>query len=143
MGLIPLKEYAQRHGKDPVVVRNKALRGSFETARKIGRQWFIDEDEPYGQTRSDQGYHRPEVMSLSGGIPEGMILLKEYAERNQLNPMVCAQVAEQGKFRTARKIGRQWFIEPDEPFAPVDGRVKSGKYIGFRERYGKKESDKN
>ena len=38
--------------------------------------------------------------------------------------------AERGGFLTARKIGRQWFIDENEPYS--DLRVKSGRYIGRR-----------
>ena len=55
MGLISLMEYARRHGKNPVIVRQKAARGGFNTARKMGRDWFIDEDEPYLDRRIISG----------------------------------------------------------------------------------------
>lgn len=55
MQKITLKEYAERHGKDPVIVRQKALRGGFETAEKIGRDWFIDPAEPYADRRVKSG----------------------------------------------------------------------------------------
>lgn len=55
MALITLKDYAIRLGKNPVVSRQKALRGGFRTARKIGRDWFIDEDEPYTDNRVKSG----------------------------------------------------------------------------------------
>lgn len=45
--LITLKEYAERHGKNPDTVRQKAIRGNFTTAVKKGRDWLIDEAEPY------------------------------------------------------------------------------------------------
>lgn len=51
MGMILLTEYADRHGKERSSVVHKANRGTFKTARKIGRQWFIDEDEPYSDAR--------------------------------------------------------------------------------------------
>jgi len=53
--IITLKEYAERHGKDPVVVRQKAIRGTFQTATKFGCQWVIDEDEPYIDHRVKSG----------------------------------------------------------------------------------------
>ena len=53
--LILLNDYARQHGKNPVVVTQKAERGTFATARKIGRQWFIDEDEPYTDARVTHG----------------------------------------------------------------------------------------
>ena len=47
MALISLNEYAKRHGREASTVRQKALRGGFKTATKIGRDWLIDENEPY------------------------------------------------------------------------------------------------
>ena len=55
MALITLKEYALRHGKNPINAVQKALRGTFKTARKMGRDWVIDEDEPYSDARIKTG----------------------------------------------------------------------------------------
>lgn len=55
MAMITLKEYAERLGKNHVVVIQKAARGTFNTAKKIGVQWFIDEDEPYTDARITSG----------------------------------------------------------------------------------------
>lgn len=55
MAMITLKEYAERLGKNPVVVRQKAIRGTFKTAEKRGRDWWIDEDEPYTDARIKTG----------------------------------------------------------------------------------------
>ena len=49
--LISIVEYAQKHGKEPSTVRQKAERGGFKTARKIGRNWIIDSEEPYEDLR--------------------------------------------------------------------------------------------
>lgn len=51
MAEITLKEYAGRHGKAPVSVRQLAQRGGFRTAHKIGRDWVVDEHEPYPDDR--------------------------------------------------------------------------------------------
>ena len=48
---ITLKEYAERHGRVLATVRQKAYRGGFKTARRVGRDWLIDEDEPYTDRR--------------------------------------------------------------------------------------------
>jgi hypothetical protein len=53
--LIPLGEYAARHGRDPSSARCKAERGGFESAVKIGRNWLIDPDEPYADLRFSGG----------------------------------------------------------------------------------------
>lgn len=45
MAMIFLRDYAKKHGKTANAMRNKAERGNFETAKKIGRDWLIDENE--------------------------------------------------------------------------------------------------
>lgn len=53
--LISIVEYAQLHGKNPANARQMALRGSFATARKIGRNWVIDSVEPWPDHRIRSG----------------------------------------------------------------------------------------
>lgn len=53
--LISLVEYARRHGKDPATARQMALRSGFETARKIGRNWVIEDTEPWPDRRVKTG----------------------------------------------------------------------------------------
>jgi len=52
--LVSLAEYARMHGKAYRTVRQKAELGNFRTARKIGRNWVIDSDEPYIDYRKKQ-----------------------------------------------------------------------------------------
>ena len=49
--IVSLAEYARLHGKAEGTVRQKAIRGGFKTARKIGRNWAIDRNEPYVDLR--------------------------------------------------------------------------------------------
>lgn len=51
---ITLKEWAIRHGIDPATARQKALRGGFQTAEKVGRDWMIDADEPHVDLRKER-----------------------------------------------------------------------------------------
>ena len=53
--LISLSKYAAAHGKAAISVRQKACRGGFRTAKKIGRNWVIDSDEPYSDRRIKSG----------------------------------------------------------------------------------------
>lgn len=46
MAMIFLRDYAKKHGKTPSAMRIKAERGNFKTAKKYGRDWMIDENEP-------------------------------------------------------------------------------------------------
>lgn len=52
--LISLAEYARLNGREASSVRRKAMRGGFKTARKIGRNWVIDKNEPYTDLREKQ-----------------------------------------------------------------------------------------
>jgi len=59
--LISLSEYAKIHGRVEASVRQKVLRGKFKTAIKIGRNWCIDSDEEYIDSRVTSGkYKKPE-----------------------------------------------------------------------------------
>lgn len=49
--LISLTKYAEKHGKNESSARRMALRGRFLTAEKIGRNWVIDENEPWPDYR--------------------------------------------------------------------------------------------
>lgn len=53
--LIPLKEYARRLGKNPDNARHLCQRGSLQTACKIGRDWLVDENEPWPDRRIKSG----------------------------------------------------------------------------------------
>ena len=53
--LISLVEYAAAHGKTESAARRMALRGSFSTAQKIGRNWVIDDAEPWPDRRITSG----------------------------------------------------------------------------------------
>ena len=46
MAMIFLRDYAKKHGKTTDAMRQKAIRGNFKTAKKFGRDWLIDENEP-------------------------------------------------------------------------------------------------
>ena len=54
MALILLKEYAERHGVAKTTVQDRITRGTTK-AVKIGRMWFIDEDEPFEDHRVTSG----------------------------------------------------------------------------------------
>ncbi len=43
---ITLKEWAEKNGIHPDTARQRANRGAFQTARKIGNLWIIDPNEP-------------------------------------------------------------------------------------------------
>jgi hypothetical protein len=53
--LISIKEYAERNGLRHDNVRHKCQRGSYKTAKKIGRDWLIDENEKDADHRIKTG----------------------------------------------------------------------------------------
>ena len=58
--LISLTSYAAKHGKSAATARQMALRGGFKTAKKIGRDWLIDDQEPYPDRRIKSGKYKKE-----------------------------------------------------------------------------------
>ncbi len=49
--LISLREYAEAHGRAFRTARQMAETDGFKTAQKIGRNWCIDDAEPYPDRR--------------------------------------------------------------------------------------------
>jgi len=79
MARILLTEYADRLGKNRDVVGQMARRGSFHSAVKVGRVWFIDEDEEYPDNRKTQGgkyadwrNNRPNLGKKKSGRPKAI-----------------------------------------------------------------------
>lgn len=48
---ITLAEYARRQERREDVARSMARRGGFKSAKKVGRDWFVDEDEAWPDRR--------------------------------------------------------------------------------------------
>lgn len=55
--LISLAEYAKLNNISPDTVRQRALRGVYQTARKIGRNWVIDKNEVHVDHRIRTGQY--------------------------------------------------------------------------------------
>lgn len=55
---ISLTEYAKANDRNPATARQMALRGGFETSRKIGRNWVIENTEPWPDRRIKTGKYR-------------------------------------------------------------------------------------
>lgn len=58
MGLISIAEYAKKCGKSRRTINQMCNNGGFKTAVKIGRNWVIDEDEPYPDRRVKSGKYK-------------------------------------------------------------------------------------
>lgn len=60
-----------------------------------------------------------------------LIPLKQWAERQGINPATARQKYLRGKL-PAQKIGRDLFIEEDTP--NIDNRIKRGEYRDWRKK---------
>ena len=98
MALITVKEYAQRHNRSMVAVRQKMHRGGFKTACKIGRQYFIDENEPYIDERVITGDYV--------GFHEGYAGWKKVQKQRNQEPSPEAEQEAQERETKARKTER-------------------------------------
>ena len=67
-----------------------------------------------------------------GGDCVDKVTIVEYAKHYGLKHINVRHKCERGGFTTAEKIGRDWFIDPDEK--PVDKRISSGSYVGSRRK---------
>lgn len=56
--LISLADYAKANGRTPDTARQMALRGGFKSARKIGRNWVIEDTEVWPDHRIKSGKYK-------------------------------------------------------------------------------------
>ncbi|MEG2429323.1 MAG: hypothetical protein RSA99_02975 [Oscillospiraceae bacterium] len=112
--LISILDYSKIYERKAMTVMQRCERGDFQTALKIGRNWYIDENEPYFDTRfKDKIFIKKDIGEYSK-IGNDDILLSEYAEIKEKGYKGQQQKAIRGGFKTARLIGNQWFINKDE-----------------------------
>ncbi len=64
------------------------------------------------------------------GEIDNYISIAEYATLHGVSAQTIKKKCQRDGFATAKKIGRNWVIDKNEPF--VDNRVKSGKYRNWR-----------
>lgn len=92
MALISIVEYAKLHSKEASSAKKKAQRGGFKTARKIGRNWVIDEDEPYDDRRYKMRYNQfnryPDAIRYLMEISEDGNLFEDNSQEWDLNNLL-------------------------------------------------------
>lgn len=97
--LVSLKEYAEACGRSADTVRRLAEHGKLLSAKKIGRNWVVDNAEPYPTER--QKWTVASLFSGCGGLDLGFVggfnfLGTAYSEQpfnivwaNEINPEAC------------------------------------------------------
>lgn len=129
--LISLVEYAALHGKASISVQQKARRNGFRTARKIGRNWVIDAEEPYSDNRN--------------GSPDNVIRVRTCRQcgcefRGGPRAWYCPGCREQRRLERDRKFqqNKRAGISSERPLGSIDHCEICGKeYIvkSARQRY--------
>lgn len=66
------------------------------------------------------------------------LTIKEVSEKWNISPRRIQVMCASQKIPGAKKFGRDWAI-PKDAQKPTDARIKSGKYVGWREKKTNKE----
>lgn len=119
MALISLKDYADKIGKPYPLVYQKAVRGGFETAQKVGSHWMIDGGEPWIDMRAKAARY-PASASADA---DDLVLVTEYARDRGIDVRSVERKATRGSLKTARKIGHRLYVSASEPY--TDARTHS------------------
>lgn len=117
--MIALKDYADKIGKSYPLVYQKAMRGGFETAQKVGSRWVIDASEPWVDMRQKAARYPAAVPADA----DDLVLVTDYARDRGIDVRSAERKAARGSLKTARKIGRRLYVSASEPYA--DARTHS------------------
>ena len=91
MTMIPITQYAAMHGRAEVTARQMARRGGLRTARKQGRDWMVDSEEPY----PDRRRRMREALTR-----EGLEGLDAQERRHELKIAQVKQYSKVGEFHS-------------------------------------------
>ena len=64
--------------------------------------------------------------------------VKEAAEKWHISVRMVQVLCKSGRIEGVSRVGVNW-IMPKDTVKPTDSRIKTGKYIGWREKYPGKE----
>jgi hypothetical protein len=93
--LISLNEYAAIHGKTGDNIRRLVEKGVFKTAKKIGRNWIVDSEEPYPVTKRSYVKKKTSIPNCKNLINYLVICVSEFAERFSTNDKQAYQYLAQ------------------------------------------------
>lgn len=98
VGYLTIKEYADKNDLDAKKVKEDVIAGKYHTAKKVANVWYI------------RKYERPKTFA----IPKDYILLSKYAETHSVTYKLILQDVKDGKYSTAQKFSRNWYIDKNE-----------------------------
>lgn len=73
---------------------------------------------------------------LEWGVEMDYMTISEAAEKWSLSNRRIQTLCAQGRIPGAERLGYCWLL-PKDAEKPADARIKSGKYIGYAEKYKK------
>lgn len=119
MRLVTLSEYAQLHEISLSTVKMRIHRRLYQSARKIGRLWYIDPNEIIPlQSKA----FRSTLCREKQSKVKGLVSLSEYAKQHEMSPSLVRYHIQFGRLQTAQKISNRWMIDPNEPAPPRIGK---------------------
>ena len=102
--LISLEEYAESKGLSYISLSRQARKGTFKSAQKIGKKWYALKSE------LDAKYYDYSI------IPSAeYVTLKEYSHIHELDYKILLSDVRKGKYRSAIKNGKNWYLNIKEP----------------------------
>lgn len=130
--LISLSDYAQRHGKSPVTMRQKAQRGMLRTAVKIGKTWMVEEDEPCVDNRVKSGkYAKIPAAGMPENIKEETPAIKEmkillFLDREEIffNGDFDKNDMERAQGALLKEIEKRTFASENAPCNNLSGNLE-------------------
>lgn len=114
--LISLAEYAKAHGRDPATARQMALRGGFQSARKIGRNWVIEGGEPWPDHR------KKDLSRLQVG--NWIVLTEDGIHESAFDGRLCFPTKKEAIADVNNSV-------MDSRKAPKVRRIRKGKYMYY------------
>ena len=134
--LISLTEYAAKHGKNESSARRMALRGRFCTAEKIGRNWVIDENEPWPDFRTS-AYRKDLKKIESFEYTESGKLIVDgfYIDLNFPNAEIVKIGEDYYLLRVIFALDGTRLLEPGDKYTILDYGSCDGKFFADHLRF--------
>lgn len=121
------KEYAKKHGVHVITVRKLLAQRKIPGVIMTSSCALIPSDAKYPSQDDKQTYNYEKCTFLS---------LHEYVTNTHVSVHRIMSLFKNGELDGVIKVGERLYFPPDFKL-PQDKRLKSGKYVGWRDKYGK------
>lgn len=121
------KEYAAKHGVHVITVRKLLAQRKIPGVIMTPRCALIPSEAKYPSQNDTQTYHYEECAFLS---------LHEYVVKAHVSVNRVLSLYKNGELDGVIEVGGRLYFPPDFEL-PQDKRLKNGKYVGWRDKYGK------